>query len=652
MKLLIMLSILTLLVFGFIYVTDKNRKGLDAVIVRINGMKPWTVTLCLFLGCFILDGLHIFYKQTPFVADEVYTLSGGAFFAGYDWSSYMSLHKFYNFGYTMLLAPLFRLFQNPVSLYRSLLTSNVVLECISIVLVYRILRLQLKADNVKSILLAVASSASALILQFHTYVYNEMPLTLLVWLALAIMIRLVDAKGIERIILSLVLGFFVGYTYLIHSRCVILFVTVALIIVLYLLLYRAWICNPILTGASFATTILVGKKLIDYVQVHLYQLGLSESMNNSVEDVVSSTGRYENLKSIGGIIKVLKQFLSLAGALNIATGGLLLILTIVSLYCIVKYRKMYVEHGLGKQLFILTVFGFVGLWGTVACIALVGAMNGYPRFMAYSRYFTPFFGPFLLLGILMLFANRDLKKPVLWGITLFGDALVALVYLFYSYPVMKGTSMKQNASLYMFLCFSRYEEQVRFSKNVFIIAFFVMIAGSILFLLWYQKRRILPMCVLLIGFSCSLFYCIEERQNRAASARRYEMSNASYALLESGVLDEVEQINYGGSGMFSKAVLVTLFNRRVTFVEDLNAVTDLDNQVILTDMPGKYLKHEEAYIYQLDKNEFIMTTNEGLSNELKESYEAYEVPEEENPESPEGEGPGLFDMGFLGCVLK
>mgnify|MGYP001082379881 CR=1 FL=1 len=624
MELLCYLSVyMILIIFGF-WLIAKKREWFDNIFAIINRLSVSKVCAVLFLTYFLLDSIHIFYKYLPFIADEVYTLSGGAFFAGYDWSSYMSYHKFYNFGYTMLLSPLFRLIENPIILYKSLLIVNVFLQCISVILIYRMLRLRFRFDNVKSIIFALTACSSVLILQYHTYVYSEMPLTILVWVVLAIMIRLVESERKSRVILSLLLGFFLGYTYIIHSRCAVIIVTTVIVILLYLLVYRKWLTQPICTAFSFSAMILLGKKLIAYVQVNLYLKDSAINMPNSVEAAVTGSAgthsRYELLKSFEGIYKIIKQFFSLAGALNIATGGFLLIITIVALYCIIKYRKSFLENDIGKKNFILAIYSFVGLWGMVACIAMIGANNGYARFLVYSRYFTPFFGTFLLFGIIMLIKNKDLKQSRLWLWTIAGEVIVIAIYIFFSFPVMDGKKMNQNGTLYIFRCFSVHKEQTRFTWSVIAIALLVMVAGSIVFLICYRKKRVLPMCMILFGFSIIMFCGIEDRQNRDSSQRRYNMSNATAALLDELQVNEDITMCFSGTEMYNKAILVTLFNKNCKYVDDMNTYTDLENTILFTNKPEDYPVKDNIYTFQLDDNEYLLTGNEGIYNQLERSY--------------------------------
>ena len=99
---------------------------------------------------------------------------------------------------------------------------------------------------------------------------------------------------------------------------------------------------------------------------------------------------------------LISSFFSLAGATTIETGGLLTIVTVVAIYYVIKTFSDYRKGKGNKEIFILFLFSFVSLWGMVAAIALTGASNGKVRFVAYTRYFMPFIGPFLMVGLILL----------------------------------------------------------------------------------------------------------------------------------------------------------------------------------------------------------------------------------------------------------
>lgn len=585
---------------------------------KLEGMNNKRIMPILFLGVVLAEGWIVFYRKLPFVADEVYSLSGASFFAGYDWSSYMSLHKFYNFGYTMLLAPIYSLFQNPVYIYRMMLFVNVILHAVTVLIAYHIMNNKLNYNKVTSLAIALASACSSIILFFKGFVYNELPLAFIVWMMILLLLELTDADKKKRIILSILLALVTAYSYSIHGRCILVFATFAVLCILYLFVYKKWIMQPVFFAVVFSACIYGQKILRNYVQTNLYRVGLDVNMTNSPEQIITSTSRYSVLTSLEGIKKIILNFFSLSGAMTIELGGLLTIVTVVTLYYFFKNFKAYRKGEGDRKIFILMIFSMVSFWGMVACVALLGASNGKERFLVYSRYFTPFIGPFLMFGLWALKENKSLshrKLAVFSGIL---TLVVCLIYVFYSYPVLDGTSMKKNASLYFFMPFARYSGQTNFSKNVFAIALVVLIGYTIFQLFLYRRKQFVATCMAAFIFSTALFLGVEERQNRPASMRRYEKCDETYSLLKENLPDEIDVIFCGGTELYRKAVLVSLYDESIEY--DVLKIKNEDNAILLADSLEAVEQYNPKYVLQIDKDEWIGLWGEEAYNSLANIY--------------------------------
>ena len=194
--------------------TDLGNK----IYIKIESLDNRVIMLAMFIFIVAFEGRYALCRKLPFVADEVYTLSGATFFAGHDWSNYMSLHKFYNYGYTMLLSPIYRLFTDPVMIYRRMLFVNVIVHALTAVVAYYVVNRQLKCNKTESALIALVSTCNAIVMFFRGFVYNELPMTLIVWLIVLLMLKLINETGSRRVIWSVVLAFITAYAYSIHSR--------------------------------------------------------------------------------------------------------------------------------------------------------------------------------------------------------------------------------------------------------------------------------------------------------------------------------------------------------------------------------------------------------------------------------------------------
>ena len=100
----------------------------------------YRLELIVFLAVFSLHFIAAIVTE-PLIqyigGDEVGTIASAAYFAGYDWSETMSMHKYYGFGYSLLMAPLFMIFDNVTIIYGGMLVCNGILSAASSVIAVR-----------------------------------------------------------------------------------------------------------------------------------------------------------------------------------------------------------------------------------------------------------------------------------------------------------------------------------------------------------------------------------------------------------------------------------------------------------------------------------------------------------------------------------
>ncbi|MBQ4058663.1 MAG: hypothetical protein IJD40_07010 [Lachnospiraceae bacterium] len=624
MELLKLLFIMMVL-FGIIWgIFEKNRTIWKTITDKLNSFQDWKIRLSLFIFVVLSEGWMVFLRKLPIAADEVYSMSGASFFAGYNWSSYMHLKKFYNFGYTMLLTPIYKLFSDPITIYRAMLFCNVIIHAITVVIAYHVLSSKFKCPKSLSIGIAFVSTCNAIILFFKGFIYNEMPLALVVWMILWLLLELTETTGKRRIVLSTLLGGLAAYGYIIHSRCIIIYGALVVLVFFYLLVYRKWLIQPISFAFAFTVCFSLEKILLDYVQRNLYLKGSDIVMGNSVEHVMTGTWRYKSLTTLEGIWDIILRFFSHAGALTIETGGLLTIVTVAVIYYFVKNWGNYRKGKENKLLFIIMIFSSIALWSMVAAIALTGASNGKIRFIAYTRYFMPFIGPFIMLGLIILknYSKFKYKWMVLWSGVL--TAIVGGVYVFFAYPILNGTTMREITSYYFFMAFARYSSQVKFSKNVFAIALFLLVVYTLIMLMLYRKKQLFSLCVIAMIFSTALLWRVEKTQNEPSSSRRYMMSNSTYELLKNEESLNEKDLYCSGSGLYKKAVLVSSYDQE-DIIYAFDKIQNNKDAVLLSNRVKDLEKYNATYIYQLDKNEWVGFWDDALTDDFEKKYTPYSV---------------------------
>lgn len=587
----------------------------------VNNCKERTIYLVLFFGTIVSQFPIAFTRYYPVSADELYTISNAMFFAGYDVSPFMHLKKFYNFGYSMLMTPLYQLLDNPITIFRVMLICNAVVHAVIMMITYYIIRKKLKCTKCVSITFTLVCSANALMLCFREFMYNEIPLALIDWLTVLLLIILAECKTKKRVVFSLLLGILMAYAYIIHSRCLILYLALTLVVVLYLCIYRKLLVEPVSFVIGFAPCYWVGQKLLAYVKEHLYLKGAGEVLTNSVEKVASGTDKFGILTSLDGIKKVIAQLFSLSGSMTLETAGFLTVATVVVLYYLIKNFKKICKGEENKTLFILNMFATLSLWGMVAAIAVVGAGNGKVRFLYYSRYFVPFIGPFLLAALYIMKYNRQLnmKRVAFWsGAITIG---VCFVYVFYSYPILKGTSLREITSTYFFRPFALYQEQGKFSKNVIVIVLAALIVLTCVVLYLYNKHQVTAVCMMVMLFSVVLVYGVEKIQLNDSSKRRYEATDELYEICTQTDLLEEKRIMCTGIDNFGKSLFFALYDQDIVY--DKNEFEFNDDTVVVGKNVKKVMQHNPEYIFKLDNNEWIGFWDDELNESFADKYQAY-----------------------------
>lgn len=155
----------------------------------------------------------------PFITpDEFGYWAHAARFAGYDWSEAVSLFSYYSFGYGLFICPFFKLIQNPVILYRTMIGIHFLLAWAASFFIYKVLIELLPHVERKRV--AVISEAAMLYVAYSTYAQTTFCESLLVFL------YVLEAYAVCRWFRKTSYGNMVfvlsvsGYMYAVHMRTV------------------------------------------------------------------------------------------------------------------------------------------------------------------------------------------------------------------------------------------------------------------------------------------------------------------------------------------------------------------------------------------------------------------------------------------------
>lgn len=364
----------------------------------------------------------IFLFQTYPVSiggDEIFAMGPAAKLLGYDWSGVMQNYRYYGYGYTILLIPLFLLFHEPILLYRMMVLLMIIAQSIVAPISFHLMKKYFRIDNDKILFLS-SICCSYLVAIRAVYTYPEFIYVLVMWLLAWLLLwmnQLVDDKK-KRSVGTVLLVLVLFYASTVHSRATAVWLAVAAGVIYYGWVYRKRfvsisICFIMGTGAF-----LVSQKGIELV--------LNYFVNKSSENV-SNTGvsfawgyLLEDIKSWPAWVNII------IGQLNeavIVTGGLavfVVVAIILILWKGLKRQKKDISElqGLSPYIIIGSVFlgavlitiggqSFSWLGGVTNAMHYEGDPDAF-RAMTYFRYYGAYVGPLLMIGISYFYHKREL----------------------------------------------------------------------------------------------------------------------------------------------------------------------------------------------------------------------------------------------------
>ena len=150
--------------------------------------------------------------------DEFGYWAPAAAILGYDWSQIASVGSYYSYGYSILLVPILFLFKGTIQTIHAAIILNLIMQCVSIPLIYSILTFLYPSEHKNS-----RQIAAAIAVLYPAWVYysqttmSESLLCFLFILSTFLFMQFIKKPGVLR-------GFFLAivlmYCYLVHMRCI------------------------------------------------------------------------------------------------------------------------------------------------------------------------------------------------------------------------------------------------------------------------------------------------------------------------------------------------------------------------------------------------------------------------------------------------
>lgn len=405
--------------------------------LKTSKMMPYAIIILTILA---IKLPFIFYLDGPTGntgMDEFGTLATAACMAGKDWSEKLQFVSYYGFGYSVLLVPIFFLFNSPGLIHQLVLVVNALLLGICGIVCYSMVTkfFQIRSKSI-GIMISLAVTMFYSSFMHSDYGINETMLVLLVWLVLYALLMLAkdDISNSKRKYLTLALVLIISYSFLINSRMLILPCAVAVATIMYRCQYKKWLVNPWIFIIGVVGGYLLSKWIIEIVQIKFWLKIPGEEMNNSTESLLGALGNIKLLFTYNGFKAFLYAAIGQIYSLFMLSGGLL------AIGCIIGC-KMLVQHKDNRFFKVLVYFIFSALAATFLLnitislhrtseVIVSPLITGYSKWFLYHRYNALFCSPIIMLTIVYLIKYKEELREISILSLLFTAIIIILFFLF------------------------------------------------------------------------------------------------------------------------------------------------------------------------------------------------------------------------------
>ncbi len=581
--------------------------------------------------------------------DELFLFWLPAKLAGLDWSGCMENYRYYGWGFNILLTPLFLVIDNPVVLYKIVLSIVVLVQClIPIICIYILRRYFSSVDCKKNILITVICSYSVSL--YSTYMYNEHIYIVFAWACIVVLLALLRNRESKKkqLILSAAFGLIVTYAMTIHARAVTLLIGFIGLYILWLILYRKRYGYLSLILAIYFIGNKINDEVVEWNNALLTNTATVENdMGHAVVQTVTkqtiantkvnfriSKMQFTNPEYLAGFIKTIMGNLN---AWNVYTYGFSIIAFLIGgllIYEKAKRRLQQKESDISMDCIIavgifcficvlVTIMGLGTSWGWGIAEAYVAKNNNSDalRGLAYVRYFNAYSPPVLLVILEFLCRRSNLYNKIFLPFFVLSVALNTFWIKSIVQPLLTTKPVGLGAAdIFAFVDFNTKE----ITLSNYYAATLVLL--NIILLIWIFYVRQKPayvlwiICVLTVyRYTYNVYWGdgVAQQVNYAASdASTYLIQELKaegwdgvvYANRQSIIWESYQAFYYQLQFMNMKSNVVAINPDKITD-EEIYFALDKEPDKELIDKAYQYIKldeNESVYVKGTDLGEIIL----------------------------------------------
>lgn len=581
--------------------------------------------LLVFSICFI-PRVILACMATPMrtLADEFATIFFASFLAGKKWQGLIPYARYYGFGMNLFTWWIFKFPVTPIIQYRMLLVFCGILQGLTGVICFHILKECNLNLNMK-FKMAISVLCSFMVVTRNTVYYNENALILITWLLAWLIFKLVKYEEIptQKKKYTLGISMLLPFSLIFHERSLTFILAFLVLFVFYLFFYKKLLVNLKIFLPMCLLEIAVARICVSAYQSSFWPDN-EYIVNASIPEVSAYQFTLQQIMTSVGIM------FGQLGTVSIISGGIFFFGSGIIIVTAIKHlgkgfrlqdeeRALFIMGFFALTCTIATSFYQSLSWGSRTNNAIYNEGNVYYlKAFTYIRYFGPYIGVVFLVGLLF-FLKYFYAMTEKAFVTIY--IVVMLLWAQYVIPIISIAPACSEA----FICFIRaqmnntgsaqYYAGVIAAVNVFLL---------ITILIRSVKKR--GLTLLILGFFLIYQYVynaynFDIRSQQTATAR-VDASCQLVKELESLGIDFGSKLYVEDERETEHAIYFLLqFNLQDYTICPDYPVTSDENIFLITNNLKKTesnMNIEGLVTFNLDENEFLLTNNADVISYMNE----------------------------------
>lgn len=421
-----------------------------------TGTTKYLFVFVLLLFCYYMYSIYQIYSF-ELIPDEFGYWTYAATLSGCDWSDIVSLGSYYSFGYTLILYPIFQIFQDSIVAYRAAVTVNFLLMILAyFVLLKNIMRLQEERQKTISLILITGIA----ILYPSWLHYSRSTMTEIVVMSMYIIICMLMTLYLDNhkpgILVALIISLI--YIYTVHMRTVAILIAAVITLIVYAVTHSnsnrkktIQISTVIILGILL---LIVATYIKKYITGNIYTAIAQESVAGN--DYSGQVGKIKGIFTVQGFRNLIISVLCKIWYLGLTSFGLF-------------YWGLYVcFKRLLKQKKLIYLFILLSTAGEIAVTSIfTSGVGGRIDGLTYGRYNEQILPILMVLGCIGVMESRHIVKPTLGIAILQLPVLGLIIYVIDKYQ-------QTNIHAYMILGISYLYKGTDFAPTTFHIMAYIM----------------------------------------------------------------------------------------------------------------------------------------------------------------------------------